>query len=155
MKINYLFFITFLLMFSACYAQRIIPFKIEYDSRGYIKPCMSEKIIIDSTYSFINVSSGKVIASFDTSKVGFLECFNNKYYLIKQIRKTDENKHIASPYQVPITDAYIIKLDEPFDVWFFPGNSNTMSSEITGFVETKNVFTLISKSKKILFKRYW
>lgn len=126
------------------------------DARGFEVPCEFKNLNTDSIYVFKNKINGTVVYNADTTCTYYSNCFNNRYYMIKQLKSSIAyNKYIASTFLVPITNAVIFDCENPDFVYFYPGSSNTMVNQIVCFKKTNRRFILFTKNnQKIIFKRY-
>ncbi len=78
------------------------------DARGFEVPCEFKNLNTDSIYVFKNKINGTVVYNADTTCTYYSNCFNNRYYMIKQLKSSIAyNKYIASTFLVPITNAVI------------------------------------------------
>jgi hypothetical protein len=126
------------------------------DAREFSIPCEFKNLNADSIYVFKNRINGKIIYNVDTSVTYYSNCFNNRYYMIKQLKSSiGYNKYIASTFLVPINNAVIFDCENPSYVYIYPESSNTMVEQISFYKKTRRYFILFTKdNKKIIFKRY-
>lgn len=126
------------------------------DARGFETPCEFINLNADSIYVFKNRLNGKIIYRVDTSVTYYSNCFNSRYYMIKQIKcSIGYNRYIASNFLVPIKNAVIFDCKNPRYVYVYPENSNTMVDQISFYKKTRRYFILFTKdNKKIIFKRF-
>lgn len=97
--------------------------------------------------------TGRIIFSPDTTKTFYVNFFNDRFLVIKQVPKDSKYVSSASTIFVPIIDAVIVDLLDPRNVYYLPGNAKTNILEIISFKQSTKKIILFTKDRRLIFRK--